>query len=77
MPPAPPPPEEHDRHLLATFHQFAGGLYFLVREPLRIFEGTRLTPSRLRTVAHFLETVADAIEGRRPKENGAGDELRS
>lgn len=73
-PPPGPTSEQHDRHLLTTFHQFAGGLYFLVNEPLQVFTGTSLPPSRLRTIAAFLERVADAIEGRLPAHDFNNDE---
>ncbi|MGO9401736.1 MAG: hypothetical protein ACLP19_28445 [Xanthobacteraceae bacterium] len=63
-PPPGPTPEQYDRHLLMTFNGFAGGLYPLISEPLQLFAGTGLSPTRLRTVAAFLERAADAIEGR-------------
>lgn len=57
-PPLPPPvrgptPEQRDRGLLVTFTQGAGSLYFLINEPLQIFEGTKVvavTPALSRTL---------------------------
>jgi hypothetical protein len=50
--------------MLLTFSQGAGALLFLVHKPAALFVGTSIPAAQLRTVALFLEHVAEALDGR-------------
>ena len=65
-----PTPEQRDRGLLVTFTQGAGSLYFLINEPLQIFEGTKVV-----AVTPALSRTLFGTRGRRHRGPGPGAEF--
>jgi hypothetical protein len=64
LPPLPPVKRvDSDRSKLTTFNIGAAALVGLLREPPRLFAGTRVPPSHLRMIAQFVGRVAAVVDG--------------